>query len=59
MIQFSISTQFNSIWPIDKTLSGQSGSRSNDSEGVLYITKSSSIIGTSLSDCVVSYPEHW
>ena len=57
------STQFSSIWPIDKTLSsattsGQSGPGSNGNEGVLYIPQSSSIIGISLSDCLVPYPEH-
>ena len=39
-IQFSISTQFNSIWPIDRTLSGatipgQSGSGRKGNEGVV------------------------
>ena len=41
-IQFSMSTQFISIWPIDRTLSGattpdQSDSGSDDNEGVLCI----------------------
>ena len=62
-IQFSISTQFSSIWPIDRTLScvntpGQSGPRSDDNEGVLNIFQSSRITGTSSSDCLVSYPGH-
>ena len=62
-IQFSISMQFSSIWPIDRTLSGdttvgQSGSRSNGIEEVLYIPQSSNITGTSPSDCLVSYPGH-
>ena len=40
-IQFSISTQFSSLWPIDRTLSGahslgQSGTGSDGSEGVLF-----------------------
>ena len=61
VIQFSISTHFSSIWPIDKTLSdattlGQSGLGSNGNEGVLYIPQSSSITWTSPSDCLVSYP---
>ena len=43
------------IWPIDKTLSG-TGSDGN--EWVLYIPQSSSIIGASQSDCLVSYPGH-
>ena len=51
-IQFSISTQFSSIWPKDRTLSsattlGQSGPRSDGNEGVLCISQSSSITGTS------------
>ena len=68
MIQFSItqfkcqnssisSTQFSSIWPIDRKLSdattpGQSGPGSNG------ISQSSSITGTSPSDCLVSYLGH-
>ena len=62
-IQFSISTQFSSIWPIDRTLSGattlsQSEPESNGNEGVLSIPQSSSITGTSPSDCLVLYPRH-
>ena len=62
-IQFSISTQFSSIWPIDRTLSGattqaQSGPGSDGIEGVLHITQSSGITGTSASDCLVSYRRH-
>ena len=63
VIQFSISTQFHSIWPIDRTLSGattpgQSRPGSDGNEGVLHIPESSSITGTSASDCLVSYPGH-
>ena len=52
-----------SIWRIDRTLSGttspcQSGAGSDVSEGVLCIAKSFSITEASLSDCLVSYPEH-
>ena len=62
-IQFSISTQFSSIRPIDRALSGattlgQSGPGNNGNEGVLHIPQSSSIPGTSLPDCLVSYPGH-
>ena len=62
-IQFSISTQFSSIWPIDKTLSGaftaaQSWPGSNVNELVLRISQNTSITGTSPSDCLVSYPGH-
>ena len=51
----------NSIWPIDKTLSGattpgQSGPGSN--EWVLCIPQSSSITEASPSVCLVSYPRH-
>ena len=58
-IQFSISTQFSSIYPIDRTLSGattpgQSGPGSNDNEEVLYISQSSSITGTSPLNCFAS-----
>ena len=43
-----MSTQFSSIWPIDRTLSGaatsgQSGSGRDDNEGVLRIPQSSGI----------------
>ena len=62
-IQFSISTHFSSIWPIDRTLSGattpgQSGPGGDDSEGVLRISQSCRITGTSLSDCLMSYLGH-
>ena len=62
-IQFSISTQFSSIWPIDKALSGtttqgQSGSESDGNEGVHRIPQSSRITRTSPSDCLMSYPGH-
>ena len=56
-------TQFNSIWHIDKNLSGatapgQSGPGSDGKEGVLRIPKSSSITGASPSDYLVLYPGH-
>ena len=62
-IRFSISTQFISIWPIDRTLSGatilgQSGPGSDGNEGVIRISQSSSITGTAPSDCLVSFPGH-
>ena len=60
--EFRISTQFSSILPIDWALSGattqgQSGPGSDDNEGVLYIPQSSSITGTSPSDCLVLYQD--
>ena len=62
-IQFSISTQFSSIWSIDRTLScattlGQSGPGSDSNEEVLCIPEISSITGASRSDVFVSYPGH-
>ena len=56
-IQFSISMQFSFIQPIDRALSGatipgQSGPESNGNEGVVRIPQSSSITGTSSSDCL-------
>ena len=59
-IQFCTSTQFSSIWPIDRTLydvttPGLCGRGSDGNEWVLRIPQSSSIIGTSLSDCLRSY----
>ena len=61
--RFSICTQFSSIWPIDRTLSGsttssQSGPGSNGNKGVLSISQISNITGSSPSDSLVSYPGH-
>ena len=63
VIQFIISTQFSSIWPINRTLSdattlGQSRSGSDGSKWILHIPQSSRITGTSPLDCLVSYSEH-
>ena len=60
-ILFSISTQFRSIWLIDKTLLDattpiKSGPGSNGNEGVLRIAQSPSITRASPSDSLVSYP---
>ena len=60
-IQFSISTHFSSIWPIDRTLSGattsgQCGPESDSNEGVLRIPQSSNITETSPSDGLELYP---
>ena len=57
-----MSTQFSSIWSIDRTLSGatipgQSEPGSNGNEGVLCIPQGSSITETSPSDCLMSYPD--
>ena len=54
-IQFSISTQFNSIWPINRTLSGattpgQSESGSEGNKGLLHIPQNSSITLMSYQD---------
>ena len=62
-IQFSISSLFSSIWPIDSTLSGgaspgQNEPGSDGNKGVPYVTQSSIIIGVLPSDCSVSYPGH-
>ena len=62
-IQFSISTLFSSIWPIDRTLSGatnpgQSGSGSDANEGVHWLLQNSSITEASPSDCLLSYAGH-
>ena len=55
--------QFSSIQPIDRAQTGatilrQSGPGRNGKERVLQIPQSSSITGTSPSDCLVSYPGH-
>ena len=62
-IQFSISTQFSFIWPIDRTLlgattPGQSEPGSNSNKEVFCIPQSSNITGTLPSNCLVLYPEH-
>ena len=61
-IQFSICTQFSSIWAIARILSGatslgQSGPGSDGIEGVLHIPLSPSITEASPSDCLESYPD--
>ena len=56
--QFSLSTQFSSIWPVGVTIPGQSGPRSDGNKGVLRISQNFSITGASTSDCLVSYPGH-
>ncbi len=63
IVQFSISILFNSIYPINRTLSGatipdQSGPGSDGNEGVLSIPQRPSITGTSTLDCLVSYLGH-
>ena len=55
--------QFSSICPIDRaqsgaTIPGQSGPGSNGNEEVLHIPQSLIITGTSLSNCLMSYPGH-
>ncbi len=63
VIPFGKSTQFSSIWLIDRILSGattpgQSGSGSDGNKEVLCIPQSSSITEASSSDCLVSYTGH-
>ena len=55
-IQFSITTQIISVWPIDRTLSGTttpdlSGPRSDGNEELLRIPQSSSFTKPSPSKC--------
>ena len=62
-LQFSISIKLSSTCPIDRTQSAattlsQSEPGSNGNEGVLCIPQCSSIMGASLSDCLVSYTGH-
>ena len=62
-IQSRISTQFSSVWPIDRALSGtttpnHSGPGSDVNEGVLCIPQSSSITEASPLDCLMSYRGH-
>ena len=61
--QLSIRTQFSSICPIDRTLSGStnrghSGPVSDGNKCVLHIPQSTSITEASPSDRLVSYPGH-
>ena len=62
-IQLNTSTQFSSIWPLNRTLSGvttpsQIKPESDSNKDLLGIFQNSSIIEASWSDCLVSYPEH-
>ncbi len=62
-IQFFISIQFSPTCPVNRTLlgastPGQSEPGNDGNKGVLRIPQSSSIAGTSPSDCLVSYPGH-
>ena len=62
-IQFSISTLFSSIWPIDRTYSGatasdQSEPGSDVDKGVLRISQDSSITEASSLDCLESDRGH-
>ena len=62
-IQFSISTQFSSIWPKVWTLPGAitpglSEPGSDVNERIQRIPQSSNITGTSPSDCLESYTGH-
>ena len=62
-IQFNISSQFSSIWPLDRTLSGatnttESDPESDGNEWVLCFPQSSNITKDSASDCLISYPRH-
>ena len=62
-ISSTLSTQISFIQPIDRALSednfpSQSEPGSDSNEGVLHIPQSSSITGSSLSVCLVSYTGH-
>ena len=62
-IQYIISTQFSSIQPIDRTLSGatmpgQSGPGSDGNKEIFGIPQGSSITEATPSDCLVSYTGH-
>ena len=62
LFQFSINIQFSSIWPISRTRSSATtsdhgGPGSDGNEWLLHIPLSSSITGTSPSDCFVSYQD--
>ena len=55
--------KFSFLWPIDMTLSDantpdQNAPGSDGNEGLLHISQSSSITGTSPSDCLMSYLGH-
>ena len=55
--------QFSSFWPINRFLSdattpGQNGPGSDGNEGVFCIPQTSSITGTSPSECLLSYSGH-
>ena len=61
--QFSISTQFSFICPIDRSLArattpGSGGPGSVGNKGVLRIPQIPILTGTLPSDCLVSYAGH-
>ena len=63
-VRIGIITQFSSIWSIDRTqlvatTPGQSGPGTDGNQRVLILPQSSTITGTSPSNCLVSYPGHW
>ena len=62
-IQLSISTQFSSIWPIERSYEVLPFQAKVDlgaiaNEGVLHIPQRSSVTGTLPSDCLVSKSGH-
>ena len=68
IIQFSLSKQFSSIWPIDRALlgstaPGESGPENNDNEEVLCIPQSPNCRGSYISaDMQTVYstaPDNW
>ena len=60
IIQFCMSTLLSSIWPVDRTLSlwARMDLGVIAIKGYSAFPQSSSITGTSSSDCLVSYPAH-
>ena len=62
-IQFSTSTEFSFLWPIDSKLSGvttpsQSWPGNDGNKGVLRIPQSSSNYGASPLNCLMLYQGH-
>ena len=61
--QLNINSQFSSIWPIDRTISGattpgQRGPGNDGNRWVLCIPQSFRFTGAAPLDCLLSYPGH-
>ena len=56
--QLNVKTILFQVIQLGATTPGQSGTMSDSNEGILRISQISDIIGTSASDCLLSYTGH-